>query len=146
MFTKLDLQNAFHLVCIREGDEYLVMPFGDAPAVFQGFLNNVLRDSDLLQVAEGPCAACPGSTALPSATFALYKGQEVRDPRVFFLGYMISLGNIQVDPTEISAVLTWPVPDSRKCWSCFLLLPSLCPESQICGSAFHSLLMGEEAL
>lgn len=44
MFTKLDLQNAFHLVCIREGDEYLVMPFGDTPAVFQGFLNNVLRD------------------------------------------------------------------------------------------------------
>lgn len=44
MFTKLDLQNAFHLVCIREGDEYLVIPFGDAPAVFQGFLNNLLRD------------------------------------------------------------------------------------------------------
>ncbi|KAL0170658.1 hypothetical protein M9458_035254, partial [Cirrhinus mrigala] len=56
-FTKLD--NAYHLVRIREGDEwktafntprghfeYLVMPFGlsNAPAVFQALVNDVLRD------------------------------------------------------------------------------------------------------
>lgn len=59
VFTKLDLQNAYHIVCIREGDEwktafntptghyeYLVMPFGltNAPAVFQALVNDVLRD------------------------------------------------------------------------------------------------------
>ncbi len=58
-FTKLDLRNAYHLVRIREGDEwktafntprghfeYRVLPFGlsNAPAVFQALVNDVLRD------------------------------------------------------------------------------------------------------
>ncbi|WP_353802539.1 reverse transcriptase family protein, partial [Shigella sonnei] len=58
-FTKLDLCNAYHLVHIREGDEwktafntplghfeYRVLPFGlaNAPAVFQALVNDVLRD------------------------------------------------------------------------------------------------------
>lgn len=59
VFSKLDLRNAYHLVWIREGDEwktafitpsghfeYRVLPFGltNAPGVFQALVNDVLRD------------------------------------------------------------------------------------------------------
>ena len=56
-YTKLDLWNAYHRICIREGDkwkmafrtryghfEYQVLPFGlaNAPATFQAYINQAL--------------------------------------------------------------------------------------------------------
>lgn len=63
VFTKLDLHNTYHLVRIKDGDEwksafntplghfeYLVMPFDltNAPVVFQALINDVLGDFSLL--------------------------------------------------------------------------------------------------
>ncbi len=90
VFTKLDLRNAYHLVCIKEGDEwqtafntpighfeYRVLPFRlvNVPAVFQALVNDVLRydqylcvcvfgrHSHLLTFTPGTRAACPPSFA-----------------------------------------------------------------------------------
>jgi len=95
IFTNLDLRNAYHLVRIREGDEwktgfntpsghyeYRVMPFGlcNATAVFQTFVNDILRDFlnvfvyvcicgwhiNLFPGQSNPCST--GSSSPPEAT------------------------------------------------------------------------------
>ncbi len=59
MYTKIDLHEAYNLICIQKGDEwkmtfkihyghceYIVMPFGltNAPIVFQHMMNDVFYD------------------------------------------------------------------------------------------------------
>lgn len=105
IFSKLDLHNAYHLVCIHEGDEwksafntpsrhyeYLAMPFGltNTPAVFQALVNDVLRDmvnkfvyvhlDDILiffKVSTGACAACEAGSAMPTGESTVCEGREV---------------------------------------------------------------------
>lgn len=144
IFTKLDLRNAYHLVRIREGDEwktafntptghyeYLVMPFGltNAPAVFQTLVNDVLRDmlnrfvfvylDDILIFSQSQEEHVHHVQAvlqrlLANSLFVKAEKCEFHAHSVSFLGYRIDRGRIGMDVAKVEAVRTWPTPESRK--------------------------------
>lgn len=144
IFTKLDLRNAYHLVRIREGDEwktafntpighyeYLVMPFGltNAPAVFQALINDVLRDmlnkfvfvylDDILIFSQNlqehvHHVQTVLQRLLENSLFVKAEKCEFHRPSVSFLGHIISHKHIQMDPSKVAAVTNWPTPATRK--------------------------------
>ncbi|KAF7641170.1 hypothetical protein LDENG_00290740, partial [Lucifuga dentata] len=144
IFTKLDLRNAYHLVRIHEGDEwktafntptghykYLVMPFGltNAPAIFQALVNDVLRDmlnhfvfihlDDILIFSRSReehvyYVQSVLQRLLENSFFVKTEKCEFHASSVSFLGFIVAEGNIQMAPEKVSAVTSWPVPESRK--------------------------------
>ena len=144
VFSKLDLRKAYHLVCIREGDEwktafntptghyeYLVMPFDltNAPAVFQTLINNLLRDmldkffsvylDDILIFFLQPGGACYSRQICPARLMdsSLYVKAEkckFNEPSASFLGFIIAKDRLLMDPAKVSAVTYWPGPGTRK--------------------------------
>ncbi len=144
IFTKLDLRNAYHLVRIREGDEwktafntptghyeYQVMPFGlaNAPAVFQALINDVLREmlnkcvfvylDDILIFSQSyedhvQHVRQVLSRLLFNDLFVKLEKSEFHSTTVSFLGFILSCGSVQMDPSKVCAVLEWPHPDSLK--------------------------------
>ena len=150
IFSKLDLRNAYHLVRIREGDEwktafntplghfeYLVMPFGltNAPGVFQALVNDVLRDmlnrfvfvylDDILIFSKDQAehelhVSQVLQRLLENKLFVKAEKCEFHASTVSFLGYVISPGQIQMDPAKVSAVAEWPVPTNLKMLQRFL--------------------------
>ena len=143
-FTKLDLRNAYHLVRIKDGDEwktafntprghyeYLVMPFGltNAPAVFQALVNDVLRDvinqnvfvylDDILIFSDTleehiDHVRLVLQRLLENRLYAKAEKCEFHRTTVQFLGFIISRGKLEMDPAKTDAVSTWPTPTSRK--------------------------------
>ena len=144
VFTKLDLRNAYHLVRIREGDEwktafntptghyeYLVMPFGltNAPAVFQNLVNDVLRDmlnvfvfvylDDILifspdEQTHTQHVRLVLQRLLQNQLFVKAEKCEFHKPSISFLGFVLAEGEIRMDPEKVSAVANWTTPSSRK--------------------------------
>uniref|UniRef100_A0A8K9V225 Gypsy retrotransposon integrase-like protein 1 n=1 Tax=Oncorhynchus mykiss TaxID=8022 RepID=A0A8K9V225_ONCMY len=143
-FTKLDLRSAYSLVRIRKGDEwktafsttsghyeYLVMPYGlkNAPAVFQSFVDEILRD-----LCGQGVVAYIDDILIYSATHTahvslvrkvlgrllehdLYVKAEkcVFSKRaVSFLGYRISTSGVVMEGDRIRAVRNWPTPTTVK--------------------------------
>uniref|UniRef100_A0A8C1LRZ5 Gypsy retrotransposon integrase-like protein 1 n=1 Tax=Cyprinus carpio TaxID=7962 RepID=A0A8C1LRZ5_CYPCA len=150
IFTKLDLRNAYHLVRIREGDEwktafntptghfeYLVMPFGlsNSPAVFQALVNDVLRDmvdrfvfvylDDILIFSQNERDHVQHvrrvlQRLLENRLFAKVEKCEFHARSVPFLGFILSPEGIRMDPAKVKAVADWPTPDSRRAVQRFL--------------------------
>ncbi|KAG1927325.1 retrotransposable element [Pimephales promelas] len=150
IFTKLDLRNAYHLVRIREGDEwktafntprghfeYLVMPFGlsNSPAVFQALVNDVLRDmidqfiyvylDDILIFSSSLQEHAQHvrrvlQRLLENGLFVKAEKCDFHAQSVPFLGYIVSSEGMRMDPEKIKAVVDWPSPDSRKALLRFL--------------------------
>ena len=143
IFTKLDLRIAYHLVRVREGDEwktgfnthlghfeYLVMPFGltNAPAVFQALVNDVLRDFiNIFVVVYLDDILVFSRTTTEHTRHVRQVLQRLLENRLFvkaekcvfsstaveFLGHILEEGRVRADPKKIRAVEEWPRPTDR---------------------------------
>jgi transposase InsO family protein len=141
-FTKMDLKNGFHLIRIREGDEwktafrtryglyeFLVMPFGlmNAPATFQDMMNHIFRDiidlgllvymDDLLIYAktteEHDNIVREVLKRLQSNKLAVSPEKCVwRQQEVEFLGYLVGREGIKMSHEKVEALLEWKSPSS----------------------------------
>lgn len=144
VFTKLDLRNAYHLLRIRQGDEwktafkthigqfeYLVMPFGlsNAPAFFQALVNDVLRDflnvfvfvylDDILIFSKDLSdhkrhVRSVLQRLLENKLFVKAEKCEFHGSSVTFLGFILEGGQIRPTEEKIKAVVDWPIPETRK--------------------------------
>ncbi len=150
IYTKLNLQHAYHLVCIAEGDEWktafwtcygsfewCVMPFGliNAPTAFQHFVNNIFADmldvsvvvylDDILIYSNDPMEHRKHVHKVLHRLRAngLYcKGSkcEFHWDSVEYLGYILSLEGLHMSEDKVKAILDWLVPQKVKNIQSFL--------------------------
>jgi len=141
-FTKMDLKNGFHLIRIREGDEWQmafrtryglfefeVMPFGlsNTPPTFQDMMNHIL--SDMLDIGT---LAYMDNILVYADTEEKHNStvKEVLKPlqdngvaispekcvwkaqEVEFLGYIIGRKGIKMSEEKVEAILSWKTTES----------------------------------
>jgi transposase InsO family protein len=141
-FTKLDMRGAYNLLRIAKGDEwktafrcryghfeYQVMPFGlmNAPGTFQAFVNDVLRDylddfvvvylDDILIYSESldehTAQVKKVLKKLEAAGICLKLEKCAFDKQeVSFLGFVIGVNGISMDPAKVAAIQEWATPKS----------------------------------
>lgn len=142
ILSKFDLRNAYHLIHIKDGDEwktafntplghfeYLVMPFGltNAPAVFQALVNDVLCDvfnrsvfvylDDILIFSQNMDRHIQHvrqvlQQLLENKLFMKAEKCEFHVSSLKFFEYIIESGQMKVAPEKIQAVAEWPVATS----------------------------------
>jgi len=149
-FTCLDLRDGYHLIRMKEGEEwktafrcryghyeYTVMPFGltNAPAVFQALVNNVLRDClDVYVVAYLDDILIYSQTLgehekhvadvlqrlLDHDLQVKPKKCEFHKEEVEFLGHIVGRNGIRMSDTKIKTVIEWEAPKTVKDVQSFL--------------------------
>lgn len=150
IFTKLDIRQAFHRIRMDPASEELttfrtrygtykckVLPFGltNGPATYQRYMNTVLFDylddfctaylDDILIYSDNELEhqehVCKVLQRLRKAGLQVdIKKTEFHVTRTKYLGFIISIDGIEVDPDKVSAVVNWKAPASVKGVQSFL--------------------------
>src|SRR5882724_2017947 len=150
VYTKIDLQHAYHLVRVAAGDEWktafrtrygsfewLVMPEGltNAPAAFQRFMNNIFADmidviviiylDDILiysdNISEHKLHVREVLRRLhANGLFARADKCEFHITSCEYLGYMLSPEGLTMALYKVQIIQDWPVPRKVKDIQSFL--------------------------
>ena len=140
IYTKIDLQHAYHLVWIAEGDEWktafwtcygsfewLVMPFGltNRPTAFQRFMNDIFGDlldqcvvvylDDILIYSDNPEQHTKHVWEVlrclrKHSLYTQAKKCKWHRDSVEFLGYIMSSEGLTMADDKICTILDWPEP------------------------------------
>ena len=143
VYTKLDIQSAYNLIQIKEGDEwktafqmcyghfeYCVMPFRlvNTLVMFQGYINGVLHDclnvtylaylDDILIFSEDKAEHTEHVREMLHhlSKAGLYLNLEkckFWTKWVSFVGYIVMPGSIAMELDRVSSIYDWPAPRSH---------------------------------
>lgn len=149
-FTTLDLRGAYNLIRVKPGHEWkaafrtpfghfepLVIPFGlsNAPAVFQRFINDVLKDlidisvivylDDILVFSKTMTDHIYHVREVlkrlqQASLFAKLDKCSFHRDSASFLGYVVGRGGIRMCPSKTASIADWPRPRSVKATQSFL--------------------------
>ncbi|XP_052732375.1 uncharacterized protein LOC128196187 [Vigna angularis] len=142
IFSKIDLRSGYHQIRVKEGDvqktafrsryghyEYVVMSFGvtNAPAIFMDYMNCIFRPfldkfvvvfiDDILIYSK----SCEEHEEHLRMVLGVLREKELYTKlskcefwmkELQFLGHVVSVGGISVDPAKVRAVLEWESPRS----------------------------------
>ncbi|KAG8489285.1 hypothetical protein CXB51_017332 [Gossypium anomalum] len=172
VFSKIDLILEYYQLQVKDSDilktafrmryghyEFLVMTFGltNAPAIFMDLMNRIFRPyldqfffvfiDDILIYSRDESEHAEHlrivlQTLRDKQLYAKFSKCELWLREVGFLGHIVSVSSIRVDPSKISAILDWKPPRnvsekdvkfewSEKCQNSFDQLKTLLTEAPI---------------
>jgi hypothetical protein len=166
IYTKIDLRHAYHLVHIREGDEWkttfhtkyrsfewLVMPFGlsNAPSAFQRFMNDVFANmldicvvvylNDILIYSSDKTTHHKQVKEVlcclqKHGLYAKPEKCEFDRESVKYLGYILSTDGLTMAADKVQVIQDWPNPRRLRMFN-----PSLVLRISTAGSFITSLIL-----